>query len=135
VCQHLVLVLPSFWMFSWTCSLLLQNLSVTVLINHVAWRDKFLMNSAQSKKNMLLVVNWLTSLSLDVEWTGFSTERRFLSLMCKHRFCLLFWPLEEVLVIFYLIFLAHKHTPLFLLVSEQSRHRFCRDVPHIQILH
>jgi hypothetical protein len=62
---------------------------------------------------MLLVVNWLASLSLDMEWAGFSTERtadRFLSHMCKHRFCLMFRPLEEVLVIFYFIFLAHKHT-------------------------
>jgi len=80
----------------------------------------------------------LASLSLDMEWTGFSTERtadRFQGHMYKHRFCLLFWPLDEVLVIFYFIVLAHKHTPLFLLVSEQSSHRFRRDVPHIQILH
>jgi hypothetical protein len=43
---------------------------------------------------------------------------------------------EEVVMIsdFIQLFLADKHMPLFLLISEQPRHELCGNPPHVQEL-
>jgi hypothetical protein len=58
---------------------MLQNLPVVMLINRLAWRNKFLMNDALTVKkdhqHALGVQLKLALLSLAVESMGFSTEK------------------------------------------------------------
>jgi hypothetical protein len=108
-----------------------------MLVNHLAWKNKFLMNSALSQKRLPTCswcANYLTWLSLDVERMGFSTKSPavcFLGHTRKSWFNLSLWSWEEFLVISdFIHFLAHKHTLLLLLINEQLRHKLHENPPH-----
>jgi hypothetical protein len=91
-----------------------------MLVNRLAWRNKFLVDSALTLKkdyHHAVVLSDLPCFLLGMESIGFSTVW-FLGHNSKPGFCLLFDPLEEVLVVcdFTQQFLAGRHTQLLLLV-------------------
>lgn len=92
--NKLVLVPPLFWMFS------ADLLPEVMLVNHLAWRNKLLMNNNwQSKKkksiNMFLMSKMTVLLSANVARPCFSNDKTtvwFLGYKSKPRFCFLnFW--------------------------------------------
>jgi hypothetical protein len=111
-----------------------------MLVNHLAWRNKFLMNN-------VLTVRKDYQHALDVRpdlphflwaWrTGFPLTGLFGFWVITVGFTSCYDPREEVIVVsdFTQQFVANKRTPPLTLIRVQTRHKPYGDTPHAQVLH
>jgi hypothetical protein len=130
--------------FQWTCSLRHCKPSGINAGNHLAWRNKFLMNNAVTVKrdHQHDPDAWPDLPHFLLAWRGQAFPLRgllfgFWVTTVNSGFIFCCDPQEEVLVIsdFIQQFLADKHMLLLLLICEQLRHKLHGDLLCVEVLH